>query len=187
MLSGFVPCLRDYGDHGNIIRRTFWTKRTAQLVFVCDELWSNAVNKKGFMVIAGKEENGHMLWIDKVLLLFNLKEQVDRAEKEHVGLYYMECTRPLDKIYRSLGRVCIRNKTTHEIDSIVKMEFYPGNRNVFFEWVSRVETIEYCKRCRTVYRSSHGVKPLGGALAWPCNRFLPQQALYIWKAVSMRS
>lgn len=72
--------------------------------------------KNSFVVTEEIVDDTLILWIAYVLLLFSLKGQVGRSEKEYAFQQYMDCPRPSDVIDKELGCVCLRCCTADGID-----------------------------------------------------------------------
>lgn len=69
-----------------------------------------------FVVIEGNLEDKMVLRIARSLLLFSLKGQVNRPEREYAFLHYMDFTRQLYSIGNILDSVFLRYRTTDSID-----------------------------------------------------------------------
>lgn len=143
--------------------------------------------KNSFAEKAGREENKSVLWIANVLLLLNLKEQADFTERECVFLQYMECTRWLDDAERELRCVCVRWSTTEDIHR----RFTGGDsmgestKTTFSDWFG-LKPLSIIRVAVHVVRRNYGVKPFGGALAWPYHRFYLKR-LYKYEKLTKHS
>lgn len=63
--------------------------------------------KNIFVVIDEIEDNTLVLWIAGVQLLFSLKWQADRSEREYMFLRYFDHTRPIEGIDKGIACVCL--------------------------------------------------------------------------------
>lgn len=105
-----------------------------------------------------------LIWIAKVVLLLFQKRQADWSEKEYDLLHYMDRMRPLDGIYKELGRVFHRWGTTDEMDHSMRDNH---NKEVSLgEWFE-LEPWSTIRKVVHIARSDYSVKHFGNASAWP--------------------
>lgn len=71
---------------------------------------------KRFVSIAGDEEDGSMLWVARLLLLFRLTSQTEIGGTEYLFLQYMACTPAMYEVDKELGYVRLRWSSTDDED-----------------------------------------------------------------------
>lgn len=106
--SGFVagrynPCLKDYMKNGSLTgdRPALWNQVPRVLAF--DGIEPSKRMQDRFVLIAGNGEDGSVLWVVRVLLLFRINSETDSNTKEYALQTYMECIPLLDEIDTELA------------------------------------------------------------------------------------
>lgn len=107
----YTLCLKNYVEVEDCIRDRSKFCTQLQRVFPCDKFGPSKRARNPFVLIAGCGEEGSVLRMPGVLLLFHPNAGTDSRGTEYAFLQYTECASAVDVVGKELGCACLRWST----------------------------------------------------------------------------
>lgn len=112
-MGSYIPTIKYVNLDEGFIKEPVKYNKTSQSIFT--DSFGSGDKRERFVLVSDGGEEGGGLWVAEVLLLYGIDVREINKSKQYVFLDYMDVTRPMDMVHKTLGCVCERSSTDDEV------------------------------------------------------------------------